>query len=910
MTAALFLIAGLILGSAFALADESITWFVAGPLVGWLLGWSHHRIRQLQATIDTQDDKLRWLYDRLQQLEHGAKTSEVAPPTTSREPSGAPVETSTPPVRVETPAADPAPRPTRQASPATAPARQAPRPHRPAPAHKPTPLPAPGATVSRTPPDLLSQLRELLSGTHMVVRVGLVIVLVGVGLLVKLAADVGMMPVWLRLLGAAGLGGAGVGLGWKLRTTRPGFARSLQGGGLGVLFITTLAAMHLVHLIPLTVGFGLLVGLVLLAGALALAQDSFALAIFAALGAFAAPLVASDGSGSHVVLFAWYLGVNAGLLWMSRQRAWRALQLLGFVSTFVVGAAWGGLSYEPALFASVEPFLVSFALMFTAMGLFGARHQVVDGHKGWVDGTLLYGTATAFLALQGTMLHDTRWGMALSCLGASVVYLGLAAWLRRASQPRYTSLSWPLTWLAIATFVLAAPFALDDGLATGAAWAVEGALLIGLGRRQGQPFTAWAGVALQLISALVIVGAMPDVEPAARPFLQGRFAALAVAGSALWAGVVALRDGDVLRVPPWLARWPLALGGVGLWSLAMIAEATDAFDADGRMLAVTTGIALVAVGADAVGRRTRTAVLRQVAWTYLAVVALSFVMLAWDAPLHEPLTAGRWAVALGTVAWLIHSQGDGFLPRIGRGVVGSGVVAVAALESAQLTARLLTGGWPLGLDLFDSTWSLGVALLVGVTGLYLMRRFPAWRLPAWARVLLGAVLGMAWLDGHLTAGAPTDPTYLPLLHPLDLAGIGLLWLSLHRLPAPLWWSAAFVQLNVVLSRTVATFSEASYDLPSLAASDLWQTLLSVTWALVGITAMWMGHARARRPMWIGGATLLGVVVVKLFAVDLSALSAAWQVVAFLAVGLMMVGIGYAAPVPPRSASPDPARKAA
>jgi uncharacterized membrane protein len=47
-----------------------------------------------------------------------------------------------------------------------------------------------------------------------------------------------------------------------------------------------------------------------------------------------------------------------------------------------------------------------------------------------------------------------------------------------------------------------------------------------------------------------------------------------------------------------------------------------------------------------------------------------------------------------------------------------------------------------------------------------------------------------------------------------------------------------------------------------------------------------------------GAGLLAVVVVKLFALDLSSLSGLPRVVAFLGVGVLLLLIGYLAPLPP------------
>jgi uncharacterized membrane protein len=54
-----------------------------------------------------------------------------------------------------------------------------------------------------------------------------------------------------------------------------------------------------------------------------------------------------------------------------------------------------------------------------------------------------------------------------------------------------------------------------------------------------------------------------------------------------------------------------------------------------------------------------------------------------------------------------------------------------------------------------------------------------------------------------------------------------------------------------------------------------------------------------RAAWIGGAALLAVVVVKLFVVDLSQVGGVERIVSFIGVGVLLLIIGYVAPVPPR-----------
>jgi uncharacterized membrane protein len=63
--------------------------------------------------------------------------------------------------------------------------------------------------------------------------------------------------------------------------------------------------------------------------------------------------------------------------------------------------------------------------------------------------------------------------------------------------------------------------------------------------------------------------------------------------------------------------------------------------------------------------------------------------------------------------------------------------------------------------------------------------------------------------------------------------------------------------------------------------------------------------KSLRVLWIAGAVLMGVVVVKLFLIDLSGVGTVERIVSFIGVGLLMLLIGYMSPVPPRLASEEP-----
>jgi uncharacterized membrane protein len=84
------------------------------------------------------------------------------------------------------------------------------------------------------------------------------------------------------------------------------------------------------------------------------------------------------------------------------------------------------------------------------------------------------------------------------------------------------------------------------------------------------------------------------------------------------------------------------------------------------------------------------------------------------------------------------------------------------------------------------------------------------------------------------------------------------------------------------------------------SSMLVQAALSIFWSALALCAMVAASRMRVRALWITGAALMGVVVLKLFAIDLSNIGGIERIVSFIVVGVLMLVIGYLSPVPPRA----------
>jgi uncharacterized membrane protein len=108
---------------------------------------------------------------------------------------------------------------------------------------------------------------------------------------------------------------------------------------------------------------------------------------------------------------------------------------------------------------------------------------------------------------------------------------------------------------------------------------------------------------------------------------------------------------------------------------------------------------------------------------------------------------------------------------------------------------------------------------------------------------------------------------------------------------------AFGWFNLMLLRTASHYVDIPYRFQPLYHSQFVQAMLSIVWTLTAFFLMRYAVRTLSKPLWMVGAALLGVVVVKLFLIDLSNAGSIARVISFIGVGGLMLLIGYLAPLP-------------
>ncbi len=791
------------------------------------------------------------------------------------------------------------------------------------PAHRPVFTTPEESVLSRTSTRLGDYLKTFFTTGNIVLKVGIIILFFGVSFLLKYAAQRNMIPIEFRLAGVALGGIALLVTGWFLSQKKPGFGLALQGGGIGIFYLTVFAAARLYDLLPYTFSFFVLFGLVVLSAVLAVLQNAGALAAFGACGGFLAPVLMSTGTGSHVMLFSYYALLNSGIVGIAWFKAWRELNLLGFLFTFVISVMWGYRYYQPDYFSSTEPFLLLFFLFYVVISILFAHRQPLQ-LRGYIDGPLVFGLPIVFFGMQASLVENLEYGVAFSALGLGAFYMATATLLWNRLVDGMRALTEAFLALAVVFGSLAIPFALD-GQATASAWALEGGAMVWVGLRQNRVMARNFGILLQLGAACSYLLA-PQYLRVDSMFLVNEvtLGGVFIAVGALFSSFHLSRNRDILQ--KWEKMFHLILLGWGiLWWLAVCTRDIEFhfsyLHAKNYLLLFFSCTALLLV-----------AMKRLLAWSEMRYPLLGFLpflvfaaVADYDISTNMLFLKGSgliaWPVSLLTLwcmLWHVERAWNRTVLSWYHMVSLWLLIFILTNDFSELVAGMVNGG---------TVWEF---VCIAIIPAFFIMILPGigkkiqWPVIDHRRSYLDHGLAVPlcflilWsLVSNFMKGDPAPLPYIPLLNPLTLVQILVLLIILFRfasnrkepealfaqIPGYYLWAGfgglIFFWLNGITARLVHLYFAVPFTPKALYDSVIMQSAVSILWSTLALTVTVWANRRGVREAWFGGALLLAGVVIKLFLVDLSGTGTIARIVSFLAVGVLMLFIGYFSPLPPK-----------
>jgi uncharacterized membrane protein len=762
---------------------------------------------------------------------------------------------------------------------------------------------------------------------NILAKVGVIILFFGIASGLKLAVDMGLFPISVRLMLGAFAAIALSVFGYH-RAQRPEhrmFGLAMQGGGLGVLYLLVYFMLGRYQIIGETLAFVLFTLIGVSCVLLAARQDGRSLAMLGISGAFLSPVMVANSGGSQITLFSYFLLLNTFIISVNWFKGWRELNMSGFIFTLVIGMNWAFRSYVPSDFPVSETFLILFFLLYSAtpvlFNLFNA-----PGRLSWGDGMLLYGTPLAAAALQNHLLQGQDITLAWNACAAGAYYLVLWWAIHRRPDEETVWLEKSLLGIAIGFFTIAIPLAFNAQL-TAAFWTLEGFGVLYLGVKQNRFLARLSGSALQVLAGIYFYAHSHELQRAF-PVLNDWYVGCLIVVVASFASALLLQR--TMNAPTGTEKKivsavqldtsdfavPFLYWGMLWWFGAGFAE-IDRFTSPAYQTAMGLGLCLLSfMFLEWLGTRKDWHAMRQPSLLLLFAILYA----AYDTWLKQGhalsgIMSLLMPLALLAQYWLLYRHDRDSVPSASqlRHAIGYWLLIVLVGSEFTWSAEQLAidhSLWPW------LAWGMAGALGI-LASLYGLKQArwpfaPHGTLYRYTLQTPVALLLSLWvIYGNLThSGGGSGLPYLPLLNPFDLMqllAMYAIWKWLRATASPLQpalYGIAFLWISAEAARLTHHWGGVPFESHSLLASSMLQAGLSMLWTAIAMSVMVYASYSKQRALWFNGFGLLAIVGIKLMMIDLSNKGTAVWTLSLIGIALLIIAASYFSPAPPKEEMPS------
>lgn len=319
-------------------------------------------------------------------------------------------------------------------------------------------------------------------GTNLLNKVGIVVLVLGIGFGAKYSIDHDLINPLTRIILGYLSGIALITIAFRLRQRLPGFSAVLLSGGMAVFYFITYAAYDFYALIPQGIAFALMVLFTVFTVLASLQYNLEVIGIVGLVGAYAVPFLLSEGKGQVMILFSYISIINTGILFLAFKKHWKNLYYLAFALTWLTFGSWYAMSFNVDEHAALSlVFSTVFFLIFYATFL---AYKLVRGEAlGRLDvlcmllNSFIY-FGYGYLTLD-TMENGSTW------LGLFTIFTALmhfvACVIIYKKLDGYSDIFYFAAGLVLVFLTIAVPIQLEGNWVT-LIWAAEAALLFWIGR--------------------------------------------------------------------------------------------------------------------------------------------------------------------------------------------------------------------------------------------------------------------------------------------------------------------------------------------------------------------------------------------------------------------------------------------
>jgi uncharacterized membrane protein len=340
---------------------------------------------------------------------------------------------------------------------------------------------------------------EFAVATTWLIRLGVLILVIGIGFFLKYSIAKGFIGPVSRVLLTTTTGGALIAGGLRLFKGRYALlGQGLAGAGFATLYFSFFTAHQPDYAIIGTIpAFALMILVTAVAGVVAVRFNSLLVAILGLLGGYGTPLMIPTGNASVVVLFSYVLLLGLGMFFIASRKNWRLLHYLSFLATSLLVLMATEKGFQPDRFWEFMPFILAFFALFSSVTFV---YQLVHRRTAtlleliflFLNAAVLVGFAVRYIEAR-----FDREAIAVLTLGLAAFYIvHVVVFLKRGIRDRGLLLS----FMGLAAFFVAItlPLVLSKGWIT-VSWALQAFVMLWIASKMRSEFLRQLAYLLYLV---------------------------------------------------------------------------------------------------------------------------------------------------------------------------------------------------------------------------------------------------------------------------------------------------------------------------------------------------------------------------------------------------------------------------
>lgn len=356
-----------------------------------------------------------------------------------------------------------------------------------------------------------SSLEDFIGG-NLLSKVGILMLLIGVGIFVKYAVDMGWLGEIGRVLLAYAVGGILIGLAYWSRSKYTQYSAVLFAGGVATVYFTTYLG-NVFYDFPIQgIAFPLMVLITGYTVWEATRYNQQSIGIFGLVGAYVIPILLSKGGGNVAIFFSYITLINIGVLILASRKKWNAMNLVAFLFSWIIYLVWLNEGYEVGQLSDAIVFASIFFLTFYSVFVINKLTAEEDyaEFKVFLNSIIFYGVGFSILNGLADSPYDfeeflqiKNGRLAFFTLGNAIIH-GIAAIVINQRQKNYPSLALIAWGLSITFITLTIPIYFEASWVT-LFWAAEAVILLGVGKKLNVSLFKNAALVLIVLSTLSLL---------------------------------------------------------------------------------------------------------------------------------------------------------------------------------------------------------------------------------------------------------------------------------------------------------------------------------------------------------------------------------------------------------------------